>query len=275
VNSTVYAVGVNSPTISLLSFARNAPGTVATIGNITGVGAGESVDGIDFRPSDGLLYMLTTGGGVSRVYTVNLTTAAATLVGVLAADPTDATAPFTAVSGVNRGINFNPMPAAVPLRIISDSGQNLRVSNLATLTTVTDADINQPAPSVNAAAYTNSFPTPAGVTATTALYVIDAATGSLLQQGLAAPGPNGGVLTNVGALSAADSFSAMSGFDIGGGANGVALAALQKIVAGTPEASSRLYRVNIATGAATEVVAGALIGGAGAAAIGGLAIRIQ
>ncbi len=276
VNSTVYAVGVNGPAMALLSFARNAPTSVTTIGTVTGVNVGDVVDGIDFRPSDGLLYMLTTGGGFSRLYTVNITTAVATLVSTLIADGTDATAPYTAVTGVTRGINFNPMPISVPLRILGDSGQNLRVTNLATGTTFTDGDINQPPPSVNAAAYSNSFPTPAGVTATTALYVIDAATGSLLQQGLATPpGPNGGVLTNVGALTAGDSFSALSGFDIGGGANGVALTALQKIVAGTPEASSRLYRVNIATGAATEVVAGTLIGGAGAAPIGGLAIRIQ
>jgi len=61
-----------------------------------------------------------------------------------------------------------------------------------------------------------------------------------------------------------------SGAGIAGGNNGVALAALQRTV-GTPlaaEAFSRLYRVNLTTGAATEIGQG--IAGA---ALRGLAIR--
>lgn len=280
-NSTLFVVGYDAGAgaHNLLSFARNAPGTLLTDIGLTGLGAGELVVGADFRSLDGLLWVLTNNAGTGRLYTVNTTTGAATLVSTLsaaAAGCNAGAAAFAGLSGTSFAVDFNPLPATVPLRIISDTGQNLRVTAPATGTTCVDGSINQPAPTVFGAGYTNSFPTPAGTTATTALLVLDAATGSLLQQGaLAPPGPNGGVLSNIGALSAGDTYTLVSGFDIGGGANGVSLAALQRIVAGTPEASSRLYRVNTLTGAATEVVPGALIGGAGSAPIGGLAIRIQ
>ena len=279
-NSTVFVVGYDAvaDSHSLISFARNAPGVLLADLGLTGLGAGERVVGADFRSLDSLLWVLTNAAGTGRLYTVNTTTGAATLVSTLApaaAGCTAGSAAFAGLSGTSFAVDFNPMPAGVPLRIISDNGQNLRVTAPATGATCVDVAISQPAPTAFGAAYTNSFPTPAGTTATTALFVLDAATGSLLQQGAAAPGPNGGVLSTIGALSAADTFTLNSGFDIGGGANGVALAALQRIVAGTPEGSSRLYRINTLTGAATEVVPGALIGGAGSAPIGGLAIRIQ
>ena len=110
------------------------------------------------------------------------------------------------------------------------------------------------------------------MTLTTNLYVIDAETASLMIQ---AP-PNDGLLTPVGALSPSLTFAGTGGvagssaFDIGGGANGVALAALQRTNAGVAEAFSRLYRINLTTGAATEVGVG--IGGT---PLRGLAISIR
>lgn len=275
--STVFAMGFDSgmSSYNLLSFARNAPGTLLTDVGVTGLagGMGETVVGMDFRSLDGLLYVLTNTAGVGRVYTLNTVSGVAALIGTtLVADAADTgvdgTVAYTGLSGTAFGMDFNPLPASVPLRIISDTGQNLRVTSLTTLATFTDGNINQPAPDVHAAAYTNSV-TPNPVS--TMLFVIDAGSGALLQQNP----PNNGTLLNIGALSATDSFSTVSGFDIAGGANGVSLAALQPIVGVTPQPQSRLYRINLTTGAATEVVSGALVGGAAGVPLRGLAIRIQ
>lgn len=281
VDSPVFAVDSGN---NLISFARNAPGTRIVDAGISGFvgGVGEAVVGIDFRTLDGLLWVLTNEAGTARLYTIDTSgvnagtaTVTATPVSTLGVATMGCAAGAPAYSGLSAGtfaVDFNPLPAAVPLRIISSTGQNLRVTNPATGTTCVDGSIGQPTPDVHAAAYTNSFRTPAGVTATTALFVMDAATGSLLQQGATnPPGPNGGVLTNVGALSAGTSFTTTSGFDIAGGANGVILAALQL----STESGSRLYRVDIATGRVTELSPGGLIGGAMGAPIGGIAIRIQ
>jgi len=263
-NSTLYAV---TSTGSLLSFARNAPGTVTTVA-LSGIGGGETVVGIDFRPATNVLYLLTRdAGNVGRLYTVNVGTGVAAIASTL---NDGAMAPAVATNvlllGTQTGIDFNPVPDR--LRIIGNQGQSLRV-NVDTGVVIVDGSINQPAPSVHAAAYTNNvFPAPA----TTQLFVIDAGAGSLLLQNP----PNAGTLNNVGALSVTDSFTSTSGFDIAGGANGLALAALQRTVPmGSPAEASRLYRINITTGAATEVAPGVFLGGTGATAVGGLAIRVQ
>lgn len=261
VNSTLYAV---TDAGSLLSFARNAPAAVTTTA-LSGIGAGETVAGIDFRPATSVLYLLSRdGGGVGRLYTVNVGTGAATLVGTLndGASPTPVNVLLT---GTQFGVDFNPVPDR--LRIISNTRQNLRVNvgdNGSGVfgVTIVDGAVNQPTPDVHAAAYTNSF-FPQNM-AGTLLYVIDAATGSLLTQNPA----NDGTLFNVATHSATGGFTTTSGFDIAGGANGLVLAALQT----TGESASRLYRVNLTTGALTESGTGGLMG---ASPINGLAIRIQ
>jgi len=124
------------------------------------------------------------------------------------------------------------------LRVISDRGQNLRI-NVDTGATTTDGEINRTGamPMVTAAAYTNSIPN----AATTQLFDIDLESDSLALQNP----PNEGSLVNVGPLGVAVAGDA--GFDIAGGANGIALAAL-RTTAGGP---SSLYRVDLASGAAT------------------------
>lgn len=235
------------------------PSTPTVIGAVTGLATGESLHDVDFRPNTGLLYGLGTLGGL---YELDPTTAAATRVSSLAADATDLSAPFTGLSGASVAIDFNPT-GPVALRVVSDAEQNLRIPNLMSGATITDTALtlaNAAALDVKAAAYTNSF---AGALTTT-LYTMDLASGSLLIQ---AP-PNDGISTAVGLLSTTRSFD-RAAFDIAGGANGVALAALQ--VAGSGESFSRLYRVDLATGAATELGAGI---GSGAA-VRGLAIRVR
>lgn len=251
----------------LVSFNRAAPGKLCTTGPITGLAAGESVLGIDVRPATAELYAL---GSSAKLYTINTGSGAATLKSTLGADPTDATSPFTALSGTAYGIGFNPVPDR--LRIISDSGQNLRLNVDSSTGTTTDAALNPGTPSLTALAYTNSF---AGARSTT-LFGLDTVADALVIVG-SDPGvalspapaplcptdignPNCGLVTTVGALGIGD-VTAVNGFDIDGktGIAGSALAALS-IGAAT---SSTLYSIDLATGAASlpPGVANATIGG--------------
>ncbi len=179
-------------TNNLSIFDLTAPGFAATR-PITGLQGGETVLGIDMRPATGQLYAL---GSSSRLYTINMSSGAATVVG---------TAPFaTLLSGTSFGFDFNPVVDRI--RVVSNTGQNLRLDpNTGTIAAV-DLPLNPGTPAVSAAAYTNNF---AGTTSTT-LFVIDATTDKLYIQ----TPPNNGTLVEVGALGI--NIGADNGFDIGG-----------------------------------------------------------
>ncbi len=219
----------------LHAFKPATPNTIDASVAVTGLTSGETLLGIDFRPKDGLLYGITSG---ARIVTIDPATGAATVKATLAADAADATAPYAAIAGTAFAVDFNPV--ADRLRVIGDSGQNLRI-NVDTGATTTDGAINRTGATafVSAAAYTNSY---AGTTATT-LYDIDNTSASLALQNP----PNDGTLALVGPLGVMVMGDA--GMDIAGGANGLVLAAL-RTSAGGP---SSLYRVDLATGAATMV----------------------
>jgi hypothetical protein len=207
-----------------------SPASPAIVGPITGLSAGDSLIGIDVRPSTGLLHGV---GALGNIYTIDPVTANATR---------NAGMNIT-LSGTEFGLDFNPT-GPVALRIVSNAEQNLRIPDVtAGMTNVDGALARGDAqnPDAVAAAYTNSF---AGSTVTQ-LLVIDQSTSTLMRQ----DPPNNGTLTPIGALSPTLTFSGFASFDIAGGNNGLALAALQI----TGETASRLYRVNLATGAVTEV----------------------
>ena len=216
----------------LVSFKPLTPATLDLDVAITGLATGEKLLGIDIRPKDGLLYALSSTG---RLHTINTTTGAATFKFALAADVADLTLPFSIIAGTEFAVDFNPV--ADRLRVIGNTGQSLRI-NVDTGATTTDGSINRAGatPVVTAGAYTNSF---AGTTATM-LMVLDNESDNLA---LVNP-PNDGTLTNIGALGV--DLSGDGGMDIAGGANGLALASLRTAGVGP----SRLYRVDLATGAA-------------------------
>lgn len=219
----------------LVGFKPATPNTLDTTVAVSGLNAGETLLGIDYRPKDWLLYGLTSA---ARIVTIDPATGIATAKAALMADAADTTAPFTALAGTAFAVDFNPV--ADRLRVIGNSGQNLRI-NVDTGATTTDGAINRAgaAPAISAAAYTNSV---AGAAATM-LFDVDSASGVLALQ---SP-PNDGTLTDVGALGVASAGD--GGMDIGGGANGLVLAALRTAATG----ASTLYRVDLATGAATPV----------------------
>ena len=216
----------------IVTFKTATPNTLDANVAVTGLAAGERLLGFDIRPKDGLLYGISSA---ARIVTIDPATGAATVKATLAADAADVSAPYTAIAGTAFGVDFNPV--ADRLRVIGNTGQSLRI-NVDTGATTTDGAINRAgaSPVVTAAAYSNSF---AG-TAATMLFDIDTASASLALQNP----PNDGTLANVGLLGVAVAGDA--GFDIAGGANGLALAAL-RTAAGGP---SSLYRVDLATGAA-------------------------
>ncbi|GGH23803.1 DUF4394 domain-containing protein [Mucilaginibacter phyllosphaerae] len=188
---------------------------------ITGMAAGENVLGMDFRPVNGQLYIL---GSTSRLYTLNASSGAATAVG---------TAPLTTLlSGTEFGFDFNPTVDRI--RVVSNTGQNLRLNPNDGLVAAIDLPLTPGTPSVTAAAYTNNF---AGATTTT-LFDIDTQTSMLYRQ----DPPNNGVLVPIGALGV--TAMASNGFDIGS-TSGTAYALL------TVGGVTKIYTINLTTGAAT------------------------
>ena len=210
------------------------PTTILGDRAVTGLNGGnERIVAIDVRPATLQLYGLSSA---DRLYRINVSTGAATAIG----EPLD-------LGGNDVGIDFNP--AVDRLRVVTDTGQNLRV-NPADGTVVTDAPLTGD-PTVASAAYTNNgppsstYPDPP----TTRLYDIDTAADALLEQ----TPPNDGTLVNVGPL----------GVDVGGPV-GFDVSTTDKPSTGQPETNTayaamrpvsdnktRLYVVDLGTGAAT------------------------
>ncbi len=115
------------------------------------------------------------------------------------------------------------------LAVIVDSGATITATSLQRI----PAESGRPAPDVVAIAYTNNYANPADTT----LYNID-----LGSKGAGDPKPaNNGLLTTVGPLTTnAQIFTFSGGFDIVGGDDGLAVAALQPM--GSSQ-STTLYRV--------------------------------
>lgn len=222
----------------LISFSSANPGIVLNTQSVSGLQSGETLVGIDFRPADGRLYAV---GNSSRIYTIDLASGAATMVGSQVLSPT--------LTGSAFALDFNPVPDRI--RLVSNEEQNLRLhpisgtvagvdGTLAYTLTDINAGVN---PAIVAAAYTNNI---SGAKSTT-LYVIDAELDTLALQGGAngSPSPNTGNLFTVGKLGVDG--SSLSGFDITPA--GAAFAALTSPGAG----SSDLAVVNLMTGRVTSL----------------------
>lgn len=202
----------------------NPASTAAPISKtITGLMAGETLKGIDFRPLNGQIYGL---GSTGMLYTLNASNGAATVVG---------TGPFAGLNGAYFGFDFNPTVDRI--RVVSRNGQNLRMHPVTGVVAATDTDLNPGTPHIASAAYTNNF---AGATSTV-LYDIDCHNDSLYTQ---VP-PNAGTLVPVGPLGI--NVLSENGFDIGS-TSGIAYAIF------TVGTSNGLYTVNLTTGAATKLM---------------------
>lgn len=197
-----------------------------------------NLEGIDFRPANGLLYGVTD---TDNLYTINYATGQATFVSKLSSS-------FN--GGFQSGFDFNPVPNL--LRVVGSNDQNFR-TNVDTGAVIVDQplayasdDINAGVdPNISSVAYINSV---AGAT-TTQLYGIDYDLDVLVLQNP----PNNGTLRTIGNLGV--NFAPISGFDIFTDAQGNNKA---YVLSG-----SVLYSINLSTGAATaiaEVPRGGFIG---------------
>ncbi|WP_411070236.1 DUF4394 domain-containing protein [Streptomyces sp. cmx-4-25] len=182
----------------LVGFGVRNPADTWSLGKITGLKGDGRLVGIDFRVQNGKLYGVGDKGGV---YTLS-DKAAAVKVSQLT----------VALQGRYFGVDFNP--AANRLRVVSDTGQNLR-HNLddaaAPRTTTVDGTLTNPttppstALGVTAAAYTNNDLDAA--TATT-LFDIDTTNDRVSLQSPA----NAGTLAPTGSLGV--NTGPTAGFDI-------------------------------------------------------------
>ncbi|MES2647285.1 MAG: DUF4394 domain-containing protein [Bacteroidota bacterium] len=201
--------------------------------SISGLSAGEKMLAIDFRPATGQLYGVSSN---SILYRINLNSGMASPAG-------PAFSP--AISGSSVGFDFNPTVDRI--RLVTNTGQNLRLHPETGLVVIVDGNINPAGAMVNAVAYTNSF---AGA-ATTTLYDIDIQSDKLFVQ---SP-PNDGTLKPVGTLGIQAVGEA--GFDISAD-NSMAIAAVfgRGLEEGQNEMSNgnkyRFYTIDLATGAATN-----------------------
>ena len=233
----------------LLKFNAGRPGRILATLNITGLQAGETLLGIDYRVAKDQLYALGSSG---RLYTVNEDTAAATVVGM----------PFAVkLEGTQFGFDFNPTVDRI--RVVSNTGQNLRLhpdtgavvdSNAAMDGVQTDGKLMYAAGDVNfgktpvavGAAYSYNK----ADTKITTNFALDAATGALVTQGsregvVPAVSPNTGQFFTIGSLGMA--FNSAS-FDIQA-LSDVAFAALNS----DSGAGSRWVTIDLKTGTAKSL----------------------
>ncbi len=233
----------------LIKFNAGQPGRILSTAGISGLQAGETLLGIDYRVSKDQLYALGSSG---RLYTLNEDTGVASVVGM----------PFAVkLEGTQFGFDFNP--AVDRIRVVSNTGQNLRlhpdtgavVDSNATLEGMQtdgklsyaagDVNFGKPAITVGAAYSYNKADTKI-----TTNFALDAATGALVTQGsregvMPAVSPNTGQLFTVGALGMP--FTTAS-FDIQA-LSDVAFAALNSD--GAP--GSRWVTIDLKTGAARSL----------------------
>jgi len=179
----------------LVTFGVDNPEQITGIGRVNGLQGDRRLIGIDYRVQDGMLYGVGNAGGI---YTLDESTAAATKVSQLT----------VALTGTNFGVDFNP--AADRLRVVSDTGQNLRHDvNPGGATTVdvtlTYPPATTPATGITGSAYTNND---LDTNTATTLYALDT---NLDQVALQSPA-NNGTLAATGLLTVNAGPSA--GFDI-------------------------------------------------------------
>jgi hypothetical protein len=211
----------------LLTFNARNPERIRDIQAITGLPAGVSLRGIDFRPKTGDLYGV---GSDNVVYRVNPRTGIA-----IGEGPA-----FTpALRGKAFGVDFNPVVDKI--RVVSDDRQNLRLNVDEGTVLSVDKDLNPGMPQIVAAGYENSSFNVTQPAATT-LHVVDAASDTLFTQ---SP-PNDGTLANGRKLRGID-VGLNAAFDIAGDDNTGFLSNARS------SRGSELYTVDVPTGKTKEL----------------------
>ena len=238
------AVATSSPKLAhgltngdrLVTFPLADPSRARSLGEVSGLVVDTALVGIDVRPADGELYAVGNLGGI---YVVDTSDASLELTGRLTA----------MLEGGSWGVDVNP--AADALRIVSDTGQNLRYAFATGITTTdteldSDADVTTPTQGIVGAAYVNVDIDPS---TGTALLDLDVDRDVLTLQVPA----NDGIITLLGPLGV-DLRGQEAGLDIASRLrDGVAVGNTGYLVGTAAGRQSRLYRVDLLTGRAREV----------------------
>ncbi|MFF3020703.1 DUF4394 domain-containing protein [Streptomyces sp. NPDC057939] len=218
----------------LVEFDVRKPTTTWSHGKVTGLRGDTKLVGIDFRVQNEKLYGVGDKGGI---YTLNTMNAKAMKVSQLT----------VALAGSAFGVDFNP--AANRLRVISNTGQNLRHNiddAAAPLTTTVDGTLTNPtmppstAMGLTGAAYTNNDLSAATATS---LFDLDTMADRISLQSPANAGslaPTGNLGVNAGLDAGFDIY-----FDAAAGSNH----GFAAINTGT---GYRFYAVDVLTGKATD-----------------------
>ncbi len=221
----------------LISFRDDKPDDARNLGRITGLLGDARLVGIDYRPSTGnngsrgVLYGLGDAGGV---YTLDRNARA-----------TKRSQLNVALQGSSFGVDFNP--AVDRLRIISDTGQNLRDNVDTNGDTIVDGTLTYPGPpamtatGVTGAAYTNNDADP---NTSTTLFDID----STLDQTVIQSPANSGQLAATGKLGV--DTSPQIGSDIYSTIRNGTTVDLRGLASLTVGGRSRLYRISLLQGRA-------------------------
>jgi hypothetical protein len=235
--------------MDLIQFNAGQPQRVLARKRLTGLAAGERLVGIDYRVARGVLYALSQQR--SQLYTLDTGSGALKPVG-----PAPSVVPLT---GTLFGFDFNP--AADRIRVVSNTGQNLRLhpdTGAAVDGNPAQDGVQGDAPLAYAAADRNAGQPPAIAAAgytynkkdekITTNFAIDLRLGLLVMQGSAegatpVVSPNTGVLTTIGPLGLGPLTDAS--FDIAD-VSGAAFAAVR--TAAQPR--TQLHLVDLATGQA-------------------------
>lgn len=239
----------NGGTPQLLNFDSATPGTI--IGSpvsISGLGGGESLVGIDYRPIDGLLvgFGYTSTSGAGKVYSINIST------GVLTSINSNT---LTLSTGLARVLaDFNPTANALRLTTSGATSNNLRLPTGGTGVLTTDTDLNPANTGIRATAYSRNN-AGGGTSGATTLYAIDGTNNALVNQGSvdfftgSGTSPNTGTLTTVAALTGVAA-SSVVGFDI---FNAAATAAAFAGSAFLSTSTGGFLSLNLGTAAATNI----------------------
>ncbi|MDD0816251.1 DUF4394 domain-containing protein [Curvibacter sp. HBC28] len=225
--------------LQLLTVNAGQPGRVLARQAVKGLPAGDSLVGMDYRVARGVLFTLSRSG---RLYTLDVATGQLKPVGANPISP--------ALEGTTFGVDFNP--TADRLRVVSNTGQNLRllpdtgavgVVDPALRFAPGDAQAGQ-APELVGAAYTYNKKDDR----LTTNYALDRRQGTLVSQGSVegvqpVVSPNTGLLQTVGALGTGPLRDAA--FDIAD-VSGAAFAALST----QADARTRLYEIDLSSGQA-------------------------
>jgi hypothetical protein len=197
----------------------------AAFNSLSGLSPGETIIGIDLRPSNNTIYGLSSA---NRLYTINSATGVATFAAALS---------NAVVSPVKSyGIDFNPVAdrgTGPSLRVVSTSGDNYAVN-------VTTGAVTVATPitfGFSGVAYSNSDSTQTAAPASTQLYYLNSELDTLA---IATTGFNNPVITPIGPLGV--NITNFNGFELFPNGNAFAAAIT---ATGT---FSQLFSVNLGTG---------------------------